>query len=134
MRLVYYLPWMLLGGLMSLHGVAHTPAVLGSWNLATFDDVSHQPNVLLTNAGDGLLMLLGGIWLLAALAFVVAGIGVLRQATWWPVATATAVVLSIPMTMLWREDAVVGLVLNALILGMMGVWFLTGTRRESQFA
>jgi hypothetical protein len=134
MRLLHNLPWVLSGGLLALHGFAHTPAVLGSWGLATFEDVSFQPNVLFTDAGDGFVRVLGAIWLMAAVSFLVAGIGIIRQADWWPLATGVAVVLSVPMTILWREDAFVGLILNAVILGMMGVWFLIDLRTERQAA
>ena len=132
MRFLNALPWILLGVLMVLHGFAHLPAVLGSWGLATFDDVSFQPNVLLTGAGDNLVRVLGAVWFLAAVSYVVAGIGVLRRAYWWPLLTAVAIVLSLPMTMLWREDAVIGLVLNSAILALMAGWLLIGLQRTRQ--
>jgi hypothetical protein len=132
MRLIRFVPLLATGMLMILHGFAHSPAVLGSWGIATFDDVSRQPNVWLTNAGDGLIWLFGLVWLLAAIAFIVAGVGIVRHAAWWPVATATALVASTPMTLLWREDAVVGLVLNGFILaGFLG-WMLLDNLLEHQ--
>jgi hypothetical protein len=134
MRVLNYLPWSALGFLMILHGIAHTPAVLGSWGLMNFEDVSHQPNVLLTNAGDNVVMILGGIWLLAALSFVIAGIGVLHQSHWWPTAACTALVLSIAMTMLWRYDAHIGLLLNAIILGILAAMYLASQWHSRKFA
>jgi hypothetical protein len=74
----------LFGVLLIMHGVAHGPGVLGSWNMTTFEDISHQPNILLEHTGDGVVSLLGILFLLAGLTFVGAGIGVLRQAPWWP--------------------------------------------------
>jgi hypothetical protein len=134
MRFLHYLPWIALGGLMILHGFAHTPAILGSWDIATFDDVSRQPNILLTNAGNTMILVLGGIWFLAAVSFIVAGIGVLRQAFWWPVVTALALTLSVTMTMLWRHDAAIGLLLNAVILAVMTAMYLIGQWEERKFA
>lgn len=134
MRFLNYLPTIAFGGLMILHGIAHSPAILGSWGLAAFEDVSYQPNVLLTNAGDGMMLLLGGIWLLAALSFVAAGIGVLRQTFWWPLAASIALVLSVAMTMLWQQDAAIGLLLNGLILAIIGAMYLAGKWQERRFA
>jgi hypothetical protein len=134
MRFLHHLPWIALGGLMILHGFAHSPGVLGSWQLITFDDVSHQPNILLTNAGDVMMLFLGGIWFLAAISFVIAGIGVLRQSYWWPMATAVALVLSVAVTLLWRQDAAIGLLLNAVILVIMGTMYLMGQWEERKFA
>lgn len=134
MRFLRSLPWLIGGVLLILHGFAHTPATLGSWGLATFEDVSRQPNFLLTSAGDGMLIILGTVWLLAAISFVFAGVGILRQSYWWPMMTALALVLSVPMTMLWRDDAVIGLLLNGILLAFMAVWYLIGMREERKFA
>jgi hypothetical protein len=134
MRFLNSLPWIALGGLMILHGFAHTPGILGSWNLATFDDVTRQPNVLFTNAGDGLLYVLGFIWFAAAISFVIAGIGVLRQAVWWPMMTAVALVLSLGVTLLWHQDAFIGLVLNAILLAIMAGLYLLGQFERRRFA
>lgn len=101
--------------LLMLHGIAHAPGALGSLKLATFDDVSFQPN-LLPGTGDGLVMLPGVIWVLAAAAFVVAGIGLILH---WSRSTAVvlaALVFSTPLTVLWYQDAVAGLILNGAML------------------
>lgn len=134
MRFLSNLPWIGLGGLMILHGLAHSPAVLGSWKLATFEDVSYQPNVLLTSASEPLVYALGAVWLVAALSFIVAGIGVLRHAIWWPAATAFALVLSVGMTLLWQQDAAIGLVLNGVLLVVMMTLYMFGQLEERQFA
>jgi hypothetical protein len=134
MRFLSNLPWIGLGGLMILHGIAHSPAVLGSWKLASFEDVSFQPNVLFTSASDPLVYALGAVWFLAALSFIVAGIGVLRQAFWWPVVTAFALVLSVSMTLLWQQDAAIGLVLNGFLLVVLTAMYLLGQLEERQFA
>lgn len=134
MRFVRNLPWIIGGLFLILHGFAHMPAVFGSWNIATFDDVTRQPNFLLTSAGDTMIYVLGAVWFFAALSFVIAGIGVLRQSAWWPMMIALALVLSVPMTVLWREDAFAGLLINGVLLAAMGVWYLLGIREERQFA
>lgn len=130
MKHLHVLGSILLGGVMALHGIAHLPAVLGSWGIATFEDVSVQPNVWLTDAGDGALFVLGAVWLLAAVSFVAAGFGAVRRLAWWPVMAALAIALSVPMTILWQEDAAIGLFLNAALIAILAGWFLAGSVRE----
>lgn len=103
------------GVFLMLHGIAHAPGALGSLKLATFEDVSFQPN-LYAGAPDALVMLLGAIWVVAGLAFVSAGVGQLRQRTWAPMATLGALLVSLPLTILWYQNAVAGLVLNGVVL------------------
>jgi hypothetical protein len=134
MRFLRNLPYIAVGLLMILHGFAHLPGVLGSWNLATFEDVSRQPNIILSNAGDTLIQVLGFFWLLALGAFIVAGIGVLRRAQWWAGATLIALAFSMPMTVLWIEDAVIGMVLNlAILLGILA-WVLIASGETRKLA
>jgi hypothetical protein len=132
MRHIRLVPVFMIGALLILHGFAHFPAVLGSWEFATFEDVSYQPNVLFTDASDALVRVFGVVWAAAALSFVVAGYAIARRASWWPRATAAALALSLPMTMLWREDAIAGLVINAAVLAGLVVWgSWTFTRKRS---
>jgi hypothetical protein len=115
MRGVRAVPVVLAGLLLIAHGLAHAPGILGSFDLATFEDASRQPNLLFTGAGDFLIQTLGVVWTLAALSFVVAGAGVLFRRAWSRTAAWVAVALSLPVTVLWYQDAIVGLVLNVSI-------------------
>ena len=81
---------LLFGVLLIPHGMAHGPGVLGSWNVTTFKNSSHQPNILLEHVSDGVVSLLGVLFLLAGLTFVGAEIGVLHRAPWWPPAVTAA--------------------------------------------
>ena len=125
-------PRLALGFFLVLHGLAHSPGVLGAWKLADFEDVSYQPNILLEDASDGVVALLGVVWLVAGAAFVLAGLGLLRRAVWWPRMTLFAAVVSLAVATLWREDAVVGLVIDiallVLLAGVLGRSLLTSVR------
>src|ERR671929_2290879 len=83
------------GVFLMLHGLAHAPGVLGSWQLRTFEGTSYHPNILLRDAGDPLMRLLGALWLLAGLAFLAAGVGVVRRAAWYRPGLAVATLLSL---------------------------------------
>lgn len=102
----------LFGLFLFLHGFAHIPGILGAWRLKTYDDISHQPNSILPDASDTAIALLGIFWLVAAVSFVVTGAGIILRGDWWPPVASLATCSSLLMTILWHEDAIVGLVIN----------------------
>jgi hypothetical protein len=121
-----------LGVLMILHGIAHGPGVLGSWSLASFEDVSRQPNILLGDAGDGVVFVLGALYLLAGLGFVIAGAALLLRVAWWQRLATAAVLLSLVVTTLWWSDAIVGLVLNVAVLAVLAGLALRSARWQDR--
>jgi hypothetical protein len=48
--------------------------------------------------------------------------------------TAFALVVSLSMTMLWHQDAFIGLVLNAILLAIMAGLYLLGQFERRRFA
>jgi hypothetical protein len=115
MRIVERIARWAFGLLMILHGFAHLPGVLGSWQIATFEDVSYQPNALLTDANDAVVALLGLVFFLGGAFFVAAGAGLIWQAAWWLQSAFAALATSLAVTALWHQDAVIGLALNGVI-------------------
>ena len=115
MRSVRAGPVVLAGLLLIAHGLAHAPGILGSFDLAMFEGPSREPNLLFTDAGDRAIQAFGIVWTLAALSFVVAGAGVLLRRAWSSTAVWVALAFSLPVTVLWYQDAIVGLVLNVSI-------------------
>ncbi|MCC6790992.1 MAG: hypothetical protein IT336_04860 [Thermomicrobiales bacterium] len=116
----------LFGLALILHGFAHIPAILSAWQLKSYEDVSRQPNALIPNAGETAVALLGIIWFVAAAAFIVTGVGLLLHVDWWAPVASLATCSSLLMTILWHEDAIIGLVINiALIPVFVGVFFWT---------
>lgn len=115
---------------LALHAIAHSPGILGAWKIAEFEDASFRPNVVLTGASDALVAVLGAIWLVAAIAYLVAAFGVLRNARWWPGATLAAALVSLAMTLLWVEDAIAGLVVNIAVVAALAGWRIWTARRE----
>ena len=114
-RLGGFVRW-LFGVVLILHGLAHTPGVLNAWKISDFEDVSFQPNVWLTDASDTMVALLGAIWLLAAILFVSAGMALIVKKRGWLRIAGLATMVSLVPCLLWREDAVIGLVLNAALI------------------
>ena len=110
-----------------LHAIAHAPGILGAWKIVEFEDASFRPNVLLTDASDTLVAVLGALWLLAALGYLAAAVGLFRNDQWWRTATFLAALVSLGMSTLWMEDAIVGLMINIAILTalfLMNAWWL----------
>jgi len=108
--------------LLIMHGFAHLPGVLGSWKVKSFEDVSYQPNAIFTDAGDTTVFLLGIVWFTAAIGFLVAGISLLVHFEWWPHIALGAMLTSLIPTILWNQDARIGLELNiALLIVILGV-------------
>ena len=54
--------------------------------------------------------------------FVVAAAGILLRRGWWLVAAFAAAGISLGVCVLWRDAAIVGLVVNAAILVGLAVW------------
>jgi hypothetical protein len=119
MRFMFGVTRVLAGVFLIAHGLAHAPGVLGSFDLASFDDVSRQPNLLFTGAGDALVQMLGVVWAIAGLAFVVAGAGVVIRPDWARKAAWLAVAISLPVTLLWYQDAAAGLVINVAVVAVL---------------
>jgi hypothetical protein len=59
--------------LLGIHGLVHTMGFMGTWGLAQFEGASRTPTNLISAApGDPIVRLLGIVWLLALVAFVIA--------------------------------------------------------------
>jgi hypothetical protein len=116
MTIMRHVARLALGAFFMLHGFAHSPGILGTWKLKTFEDVSYRPNVLLDNASNTTVSLLGIIWLFAALAFLYAGYEVIRGAQGWTHVMLFATVVSLAVSLLWYKDAIIGVVIDVGIL------------------
>lgn len=122
--------WLRIGAaiFLALHAIAHSPGILGAWKIAELEDASFRPNVLLTDASDTLVAVLGAFWLIAAVTYLMATVGLFRSAPWWRTATFIAALVSLAMCLLWLEDAIAGLVVNIailtalLLLNTWGLW------------
>jgi hypothetical protein len=100
--------------LMAAHGLVHLIGVFLYWRIAEpgelrYTDLSPEP-------GTVPALLVGAVWLAAAVLFVLAAASLLRrQRTWWWIALA-ATVVSLPVLVLAADVAPIGLILDGLIL------------------
>jgi hypothetical protein len=108
------------------HGSAHLPGFLVNWQLRSFPELPFRTTIFagMIDAGSAGIKLIGVAWLLAALTFELAAIGVLMRWGWWQPLTYTAVAASVLLTAAAWPEARIGLIANALIVSLI----LTGQR------
>lgn len=114
------------------HGVAHLVGVVSSWKLVALAEVPYRTTVFAgrVDLGDAGIRVVGVLWLLAALAFVVAAIAVATQAAWAPHLTLAAASASLLLcTATWPETRI-GVAVNVLVL----LWLVVGARLNQPMA
>jgi hypothetical protein len=104
----------LIASFFMAHGLAHIVGFLAP---------SYQPSMLTDRleAGAAMVKTFGALWLFAAMAFVLAGVGLAMVAPWWPMLTLGAVLFSLALSVAEWPRAQVGVYIDAAIL--MGLAF-----------
>ena len=106
-----------IAGLLVIHGLIHAMGFAGAYELADFEGASKTPtNFVTADLGSPALKVLGALWLVALVAFLVAAALLLRDDPAWRVAALAATALSMIPVLLWWRDAPMGAVANALVL------------------
>ena len=111
------------------HGLIHLIGFVVPWGIATVDGFPYRTTALAgaVDLGDAAARALGIAWLACAVGFVVAGIGVVRRATWAVPLTAALATLSIAVCVLGLPETAAGIAVNAAILAVAGwVSFVRG--------
>ena len=107
--------------LLLLHGIAHLPGFLVPWRLAAPAETPYTTAVLGGSADLGTvgMKLVGILWLLTAVAFVVAGAATFFEDSAWRTMGTTAVLASLALTMLGWPQSQIGLALNLVLLAYL---------------
>lgn len=114
-----------LAALMALHGVAHLVGFAGAWQLAPAKDIPYKTTVFAGHVelgGTG-IRVIGVLWLLTALAFVVSAAGAVTNRHWWVGAALAATCVSLAMTIVEWPEARIGLFVNLTVLAAL-FWML----------
>lgn len=112
---------LLVAGFFVLHALAHLVGIKDIWGVGA---EAGNTSTYLTGLDphSPAYVALGAVWLAACLLFVGAAAGIVLRRSWWlPVAFAAAG-LSLAVCVLWFDAAIVGLVVNAVILAALVVW------------
>ena len=107
--------------IVALHGLVHLMGFVAYWPLAAVKELPYKTAIAGGHweVGAGGMKLFGLLWLLAALGFAAAAVGLVAGQVWWqPVMLATLVVSTAVIALDWAP-AFRGAVLNGAILLLM---------------
>ena len=96
------------------HGVAHLVGFVSSWKLATLAELPYKTTVFSgrLDVGDAGIRVLGVLWLLTALAFLIAASAVATTTDWASRFTLAAAVASLMLCVVGWPDARIGVAVN----------------------
>lgn len=102
--------------LFALHGVAHAAGVAGIFGLG--DTPAENLSTLVPGLDPASLTFraLGVLWMVALGLFVAAAVGIVLKRSWWLATAFAATVVSLVLCIVWFDAAIVGLVLNSVIV------------------
>lgn len=116
--------------LLALHGFAHQVGFLASWQLREFRDAPLDTRLLAGRLDVGVAgtRVMGILWLVTGLAFMVAAVAVWRRVEWWPELALGLAAFSLALSVLGWPDARIGVAANLAILAavIFGRRFLSG--------
>jgi hypothetical protein len=112
---------LLVAGFFVLHALAHLVGIKDIWGVGV---AASNTTTYLTGLDphSPAYLALGAVWLAACLLFVGAAAGIVLRRSWWLPMAYAAALLSLALCVLWFEAAIVGLVVNAVILAALVVW------------
>ena len=108
----------LLAILMTLHGVAHGVGFVVTWRLTDLQDMPHDTTLLsgTVDVGETGIRVVGVLWLITGIAFLVAAAAALLGAAWWPTLTVVAALVSLPLSIAGWPEARIGVVVDVILL------------------
>jgi Family of unknown function (DUF6920) len=107
-----------LAGLCVIHGFAHVVGLVVPWRLVTVAEQPYRTTVLQgrIDLGDWGIRLYGLGWLVLALCFLIAAIGIMFRSSWWLAWLEAVCVVSVIFCALSWPDARIGIPANILVL------------------
>jgi hypothetical protein len=112
---------MIVGLIFFAHGVAHLVGFVMPWRLMAPPDGGYKTTLLAgrIDAGANGIRVVGVLWLLAAMAFVASGVGLVTLQPWWRTLTLAAALFSLTLSVLGWPDSRIGVWVNLAILGFL---------------
>lgn len=111
------LKWILFAVLL-IHGLIHIIGTLTEFDLVEIEDFSGKTLISLT---DNTKKVLGVVWAVVMIMFLVAAYGLYSDLYWWIPLTIASIIISQILVIIWWPDAKFGIVANLLIL--IGMYF-----------
>ena len=113
---------------LAIHGLIHLIGFVVPWQLATVDGFPYRTTLLAgaLDVGGAGARAVGGLWLVCAVGFVVAGFAIWRGEPWAiPLAVGLALA-SLVLCVLGLPESAVGIAVNVAILVVVACLVLTG--------
>ncbi|GAB4033818.1 DUF6544 family protein [Spirosoma jeollabukense] len=107
-----------IASLLLLHGLIHVVGFVNQWALALGTQMSGK-SLITMSAGTSKLM--GILWLITGLCFLLASVSYWLQRDWWLTVALVSVVLSQALIIIYWPDAKAGTVVNVLIALVIGM-------------
>lgn len=101
------------GLLLVFHGLIHLLGPVEIWAIADLEELTGQPVI---DLGQSVTNVLAGAWLIAFIALVGGGIGILIRRTWWRVWAVVGAVISQVVIFIWWDDAATGTIPNLIVI------------------
>lgn len=100
--------------LLVAHGVAHLVGFVSAWKLATLAELPYRTTLFSghLDVGEAGIRLVGVLWLLAALTFLVAAVAVANEGVWARRALSVALLVSAPLCAAAWPEARLGLAVD----------------------
>jgi hypothetical protein len=101
-----------------VHGLIHLIGFVAFWQIAEIEEFKYTTTVLAgrLDIGDVGIRVLGVVWLVVAVALVIAGVAIFFSPPWWWSFTLVATVASLIVSLLGWPDAKFGVLANIIIL------------------
>jgi hypothetical protein len=100
---------------------AHLPGFIAAWRPDGFGEMRYKTTILAgrVDLGDAGIRVLGVVWLLVAIGFVVTAAGTFTSRSWWTVALVGVALASLGLSALEWPLARVGVAVNVAILAAL---------------
>jgi hypothetical protein len=109
----------LVSAVLALHGLIHAIGFAAAWQLGALTGVTAAPSFPTWNARSAPVLVLGVLWLMAGAGFVLGGIGLAADRSWWVPAAAASALLSLVLTGMWWQSAPVGIAIDLAVLAFL---------------
>jgi hypothetical protein len=108
---------------LAIHGLIHLMGATVYLRLGDVQGLAYKTTVLggRVDLGAGGIRVFGALWILPAIGFVAAALGLLQGWNWWSVALLAATLISTMLTVLDWNVAFMGAIVDFAILGVL--WF-----------
>jgi hypothetical protein len=116
----------IVGIYLAVHGFCHLVGFIVPWKIATLKEEPYRTTLLsgAIDVGDAGIRVVGILWLLAAIGFVIGAVSVIGQFHWWRMFILALSIASLVLCVFGLPGAKIGILANGIIL----LYLLVGGR------